>query len=289
MLLSVVIPVYNTKPAFIQECLDSLAWIHGDNHEVIMVNDGSTNLDTCAFLDALTDNPPAYPNFRLIHQANGGTSSAKNRGICQAQGKFIFPLDSDDKVNPNIHHFITHLQQHPQTDVLYGDLSVFGDEVRYYPMREFHRYELWLFNNHVNACSIYSKELWQKIGGYDETFITCEDWDFWCRCATVGAVFSHIPFANYDYRIIKDGQSLIQKTQHRILEHHQKILEKLPMSLIDKDELHALINHNLRKQLHKKRRKALAMLIYAYCPTLFYWLCKKGLFSYKDNFYQIPH
>lgn len=288
MLLSIIIPIYNTKPAFIQECLDSISLIQNIDYEVIVVNDGSTNAETCAFLNNLTNTPPlALSHFQLIHKENGGLSSARNTGIRQAQGKFIFPLDSDDKVNPDIVHFIEHLQQHPQTEILYGDHAIFGDKTEHHITGEFYNVDLWLFNNKLTACSIYAKSVWERVGGYDENFPTCEDWDFWCRCASIGAKFSYIPFVNYDYRVINDGNSLFQQTQNLIPKYHQKTLEKLPMSLIEKDELQMVINHNLRKQLRKKRRKAIAILIYAYSPKLFYWLCKKGLFSYKDNFYQI--
>lgn len=58
MLLSIIIPIYNTKPAFIQECLDSISLIQNIDYEVIVVNDGSTNAETCAFLNNLTNTPP---------------------------------------------------------------------------------------------------------------------------------------------------------------------------------------------------------------------------------------
>lgn len=288
MLLSIIIPIYNTKPAFIQECLDSISLIQNIDYEVIVVNDGSTNAETCAFLNNLTNTPPLTPfNFKIIHKENGGLSSARNTGIRQAQGKFIFPLDSDDKVNPDIVHFIEHLQHHPQTEILYGDHAIFGDKIEHHTLGKFHRMDLWLISNQLTACSIYAKSVWERVGGYDETFPTCEDWDFWCRCAGMNVIFSYIPYVNYDYRVINNGESLFQKTQQLIPQYHQKTLDKLPMSLITKDELQTFINHNLRKQLRKKRRKAIGILIYAYFPKLFYWLCKKGLFSYKDNFYQI--
>lgn len=288
MLISIVIPVYNTKPNFINECLKSTNLLKSEagitNYEVILVNDGSKNRETLHFLESI--NISDYNHLQIVNKENNGTSSAKNTGIGIAEGKFIFPLDSDDKVNKNIKYFVEYLHQNPNTDIIFGDLSIFGDKIEYHKLKSFHPYELWLFGNQVPACSIFKKEIWQKLNGYDEKFITAEDWDFWCRCSSIGAKFIHLPYPTYDYRIINNGQSLIQQTKDLVPLYHQKTLDKLPMSLIEKDEMSDFVNNKLKEQLHKKRRKALAIFIYAYFPKLFYWLCKKGLFSYKDKFIQ---
>lgn len=289
MLISIVIPIYNTKPEFIQECLDSTNLLKHEanitNYEVILINDGSTNKETLQFLENIK--ATNYNHYQIINKENGGLSSARNAGIAIAKGKYIFPLDSDDKVNHNIKYFIEYLHQDSDAEIIFGDLSIFGDKIEYHKLRPFYPSELWLFNNKLCACSIYTKDIWQKVNGYDETFKTCEDWDFWCRCASVGAKFHYLPYPNYDYRIINNGQSMFQTTQDLIPMYHKKTLEKLPMSLINKDEMTDFINDSFRKQLHQKRRKALGIFIYAYFPKLFYWLCKKGLFSYKDRFIQL--
>lgn len=288
MLISVVIPVYNTKPEYIKECLDSIRLLNElCEYEVIVVNDGSTNIETCQYLATIKDTYKNLSHLQIMVKKNGGLSSARNYGIKSAQGNFIFPLDSDDKVNPDIKYFIEHLKNNPNTDILYGNLSIFGDKNEYYQLQEFHKYELWFFKNQLTACSIYHKSIWQKVNGYDETFKTCEDWDFWCRCAAINAKFHYLPYANYDYRVINDGQSLYQQTIDLIPMYHQKTLEKYPLSTINPEELLGFVNDKFRLQIRKKRRKALGILIYAYFPKFFYWLCKKGVFSYKDNFFQI--
>lgn len=300
MLISIIIPVYNTKPTFIKEALNSATLLDGlCDYEIIVVNDGSTNPETCEFLnDSKNFNIFHGKNFQIIHKPNGGVSSTRNIGIKKAKGKFIFPLDSDDVVNSEVNHFVEYLINNPDTDILYGNLIVFGDVSYYHTHKPFYRYELWLVQNQLSACSIFSKNIWEKAQGYDETFITAEDWNFWCRCASVGAIFTYIPYVNYQYRIIQDGQSLWQKTKDTIPEYHQKTLSSLPMSLLDINELKqvfcekepsydnnpefiSFVNISLRKQLHKKRRKAIGILIFAYFPRLFYWLCKKDCLAMK--------
>lgn len=89
--VSVIIPVYNVKDYLI-DCLDSVATQSFTNKEVILVDDGSTdNSGHICDVYATT-----HKDFRVIHKTNGGLSSARNRGIEEAHGKWLIFLDSDD-------------------------------------------------------------------------------------------------------------------------------------------------------------------------------------------------
>lgn len=97
-LLSIVVPMYNVEE-YIERCLLSL--IHqnlaGCQYEIIVVNDGTKD-NSC---DVVTRLQREYQNIRLIHKANGGLSSARNRGIEEARGKYIMFVDSDDYLIEN--------------------------------------------------------------------------------------------------------------------------------------------------------------------------------------------
>lgn len=285
MLLSIVIPVFNTNPKFIQECIESANLLKNlCDYEIIIVNDGSTNSSVNEYLENIEQK---HPKLTYVKQQNMGLSGARNTGIKHAKGEFILPLDSDDILYDDIHYFIKHLKDNPDTQILFGDYRVFGDKSEYHQLGSFSNTELLLFGNRLTACSFFKKEIWTKIGGYDSDFKTMEDYEFWCRCAINGCHFSYLPHTYFCYRKIHDGQSLWQKTYHLRYKYHQKILNKLlPNNSIELHDLHQIINQELRIQLYRKRRKAIAIFIYTHFPKLFYWLCKKGMFSYKDNFIQ---
>ena len=92
VLVSVIIPCYN-QGEFLDECLTSVFASSYKQIEVIVVNDGSTDnsIEIIASLNA------KY-NFTLIDQINSGPSIARNNGVLASKGKYILPLDADDKI-----------------------------------------------------------------------------------------------------------------------------------------------------------------------------------------------
>ena len=94
--VSIVIPAYNVEK-YIEECLASLLKQTYKNFEVIIVNDGSTDLTPeIANVFNHCDN-----RFNLISQKNSGLSASRNRGIEMAKGEYICFIDSDDWVDEN--------------------------------------------------------------------------------------------------------------------------------------------------------------------------------------------
>lgn len=90
-LISIVIPIYNVEQ-FLKEAIDSVCKQSYKNLEIILVNDGSTD-NSGVICEKLADNDN---RIKVIHKKNGGLSSARNVGIMNSIGDFIFFLDSDD-------------------------------------------------------------------------------------------------------------------------------------------------------------------------------------------------
>lgn len=90
-LISIIIPVYNVEP-YLQECVDSVLQQTYKNLEVILVNDGSTDLSG-QICDEYIEKDP---RVKVIHKENGGLSDARNAGFESATGEYTYFLDSDD-------------------------------------------------------------------------------------------------------------------------------------------------------------------------------------------------
>lgn len=92
MKFSIIIPVYNVEQ-YLTKCLDSVVnQTYNDEYEVICVNDGSTD----SSLAILEEYAKRYGIIKIVNQENRGLSEARNTGIRQAKGKYIWFIDSDD-------------------------------------------------------------------------------------------------------------------------------------------------------------------------------------------------
>ncbi|MBQ2953883.1 MAG: glycosyltransferase [Clostridia bacterium] len=118
-MISVVVPVYNMGDS-LEKCVASILTQEGADFEVILVNDGSTDGsgEVCDRLAA------GDPRVRAIHQVNQGSGPARNRGLAEASGAYVYFPDADDLLAPGA------LKRMQEAVAESGaDLLVFGYEV----------------------------------------------------------------------------------------------------------------------------------------------------------------
>ena len=94
--VSVIVPCYNAQ-RFLSVCLESLKAQKAPEIEMIFIDDGSTD-ETGAMLDRFAQ---GEPRARVLHVKNGGVSSARNRGLDAANGRYIAFMDADDALEEN--------------------------------------------------------------------------------------------------------------------------------------------------------------------------------------------
>lgn len=112
--LSVIIPVYKVE-AYLRQCVDSVLHQQLDDYELILVDDGSP--DACPQI--CDEYAERYQQIRVIHKPNGGLSSARNAGLCEAAGQYIMFMDSDDWWNPNVRvmDILNAVREHSDVDM----------------------------------------------------------------------------------------------------------------------------------------------------------------------------
>ena len=96
-LISVIIPAYNVEQ-YLPRCLDSVLAQNHRELEVIVIDDGSTD-STGAIADSYAQKDA---RVRVVHQENGGSSCARERGIAMAAGSHTAFVDSDDEIEPDM-------------------------------------------------------------------------------------------------------------------------------------------------------------------------------------------
>lgn len=113
MLLSVIIPLYNTGE-YIAKCLDSVLaqGLRPEQYEIIVVNDGSTDSGP----EIAEDYCNRHGNIKLITQENAGVSAARNRGLKEAQGEYVHFVDSDDYMEAGAYNQIFNVLLNGRTD-----------------------------------------------------------------------------------------------------------------------------------------------------------------------------
>lgn len=96
--LSIIIPMYNAE-LFIGRCLNSILeqQIDPTRYEIIIVNDGSTDNSTVI----VEDYRKQHSHIKLLSQKNQGQSVARNRGIREASGEYLWFVDADDFLIPS--------------------------------------------------------------------------------------------------------------------------------------------------------------------------------------------
>lgn len=94
--VSVIVPIYNSE-AYLPMCIESIMNQSYENIEIILIDDGSTD----ASLKICTEYASVDDRIKVIHQENGGVSSARNSGIEAATGEYITFVDSDDELMEN--------------------------------------------------------------------------------------------------------------------------------------------------------------------------------------------
>lgn len=114
-LISVIIPVYNVEQ-YLDYCLESVFAQTYGNLEIILIDDGSTDLSgkKCDEFAA------GDKRVKVIHKVNGGLSSARNIGIKECSGEFITFLDSDDYIRKDYVEKLSDILIHNKSDIVVG-------------------------------------------------------------------------------------------------------------------------------------------------------------------------
>ena len=112
-LLTVVIPVYNVEK-YLNRCIESILLQEWKNYDILLVDDGSTDRSP----QICDDYVKAYDFISVIHKENGGLSEARNTGISQAKGEYVYFPDSDDWLEPDAFMALAEVLESQKFDII---------------------------------------------------------------------------------------------------------------------------------------------------------------------------
>lgn len=210
-LVSVVIPYYN-RAETIDDTLTSLTNQTFTDFEVIIVDDGSTDKESIQKLKEVNRDFNTL-SIQVVHQANGGVSKARNKGISISKGKYIICLDSDDcLVEVYLEECLLALESDPNASIVTTYRQDFGVRNGVYIAPDYDATRL-LNDNMVTTAAMYRKSAWLKTEGYKSN-IGYEDWEYWITLAENGDWGRTIREPLFKYRVAMQSRFMDDKSVH---------------------------------------------------------------------------
>ncbi len=205
-LLTIITPCYN-HGRFLDDMIES---VHG-NHwlfpiEHIIINDGSTDSYTINKLREISERYSSV--IQVVNQTNLGLGAARNVGVNLAKGKYILPLDSDNKIDfEGLSYAVSQFEtESGNVAVLYGNAIKFGQVDELWDVGDFDCERI-LVENYIDACALIRTDQIKQVGCYatDMPYMGWEDWEMWLRFVNSGFSFKYIPNVLFQYRVSNES------------------------------------------------------------------------------------
>ena len=282
--ISVIIPVHDLGP-YLAETVQSVLDQTCQDFEVLILDDGSTDPETCALLESFE-----RPKTTVFREPNRGLGPARNFLLAKARGRAICALDADDLLHPEyLERTLAALDADPELAFVSTWLETFGIEERVYRPTSCDL-ETLLAECQVHCSSLVRREVLESLGGYDEGMphMGDEDWDLWIRVLRAGYRGQILPEVLFRYRrrgvdsmgvLCTQGQVRrdlwrykLQTHEEAYREHALSVLERrdreLGQLLQENDALEARLAGELQprlrarlEELERLRARALGPLV----------------------------
>ena len=311
MKVSIIIPIYNVA-SYIRRCLLSVLNQTYKDLEVIIINDQTRDNSIEIIQETLKECPPAFPVKILNHTKNKGLSAARNTGIINSTGEYLYFLDSDDEITQECIETLVNTFKTENPEIIIGDYLVQGSNDSYPPLRlntsvlkkEAHIFKAYgkgkiyvmAWNKLVQREFILKYSLFFKEGVIHEDCL----WSFQCIChAKTIAIIKQV---TYLYKIRK-GSITTLIAQKKELQDSETVLKemilyakecglqnnKYIMSFMEKEKLRLLYTYLRLSSPTEGLYQRLLSLPHPTRLKILQW----GFFSRKkmarDAHYFLPH
>jgi glycosyltransferase involved in cell wall biosynthesis len=194
--VSVIMPAYNAAAYLTASVRSVLAQTFADL-ELLIVDDGSTDR-TIAVVARLA---AADPRVRVLRQPNAGPGPARNLGFRHARGRYFAFLDSDDQWDPAfLQEQVAILDARPDVDVVVANARNRGGARDGQPTRPIRRAggritlaDMLGDEEALFIMVVFRREVIDRVGGFDPSLLTNEEYELWIRAALAGCTFVRNP------------------------------------------------------------------------------------------------
>ncbi|APA93623.1 hypothetical protein BK054_15595 [Myroides sp. ZB35] len=230
-MFSVIIPLYN-KQESIQNTIQSVLNQTEQDFEIIVVNDGSKD-QSIEKVQEFKD-----PRIRIINKPNGGVSSARNRGIDEANYCWIAFLDGDDLWQKNHLREVKGMMDHFSNEKVYVTSFEYSDKREFFKhSRETNIFKIENYFKEAmrepliwTSIAVVHKSCFIDVGNFNEKLSRGEDLDVWARLASKNNIIKSSK-VTATYRVDAENKISIGKS-----EYHKSLLSVIDLSGLEGDK-----------------------------------------------------
>ncbi len=254
MKISIVVPSYN-QGQFIEETLKSIFNQSYKNYQVIVI-DGRSQDKTIKILKRYQKKYPE--KLTWISEKDKGQTEAINKGLKLAKGEILTYLNSDDLYEKNtLTEAVDFFKKNPQAKIIYGQGKFINEKGRYLGNYKTQHPD---FNSLFKECVIsqptvfFTKEVYEKIGEFDENFNYAMDYDYWIRMVKKYQFYYAEKVIAYT-RLHKNSKT---SQSEQVFKEILKVLKKNYGKVSDQ----AIFNYVYVKEKNSLKRILLALKLY---------------------------
>ena len=226
-LISVILPVYNVDPLYLEMAINSVERQVYSNWELCVADDGSTDERITALLQGYASRDRRIEFVRL--EERGHVAGATNAAIKMARGEFLAFLDHDDELIPTALLEVAELlDDAPDTDVIYSDHDIVGDDglLRAPNFKPAWSPELLLSYMYFGHLKVYRTALVRKTGGLRAGFEGSADYDLALRMVELTDRVRHIPKVLYHWRAVASSMASTSETKPYSFESGRRAVQE---------------------------------------------------------------
>lgn len=226
--IAVVIPCFNDGP-LAAGAVQSVR--EREEVEIVVVDDGSSDAATAEALAGVE-----AEGVRVVRQANAGLGAARMAGVAATRAPFVYPLDSDDLLEPGALKDLADALEAAPADAAFawGDYVIFGDyDGRYRAPERFLPWSL-TYVNQYPVSSLIRRSALEAAGGWQ--WRAYEDWDLWLRFVELGFTGLAVDRVVYRRRLHGDSR-LLQGARRRHADLYRQLQERHPDAFARRAEL----------------------------------------------------
>ena len=235
-LVSVIMTAYNCEK-YIVESIESIFHQTFRDFELIIYYDGSTDKTWQKSLETITKRGKAFMGCvkMLPSHENVGCGEGRNRAIKKARGKYIAIADADDMSFQNrLEKQVNFLEKNDDIFCVSGWADKMEEDGKFidfmtYPPQNHEQIEKEIFekknNPMIDPCSMFRKEIFNKLGGYEDKWPLVMDFHLWIKAVQQGYKFANLQEVLVHYR--QHPNSITNKKEMAVVREHFSMCREL--------------------------------------------------------------